>query len=161
LDLGRTSRGTPVRVNRQFAACDLRLGVGALVPIGNNVTSGPGNFGGGGKLVMPGVCGIDTVAHQHKSVPDKNETGPMEDNVPVWRLDIEEAAHLAGLHFKVDVVVNNCREVVGLFAGDLVSEHRAGAKRPRKCTIPTGSKTGGSALAFCVQNHKFQIPNKK
>jgi hypothetical protein len=52
--------------------------------------------------------------------------GRVDDNV--FRLDIEEAARLAGLHFKVDVVINNRREVVGLFAGDLVAEHRAGAK---------------------------------
>jgi hypothetical protein len=52
--------------------------------------------------------------------------GRVEDNV--FRLDLEEVARLAGLHFKVDVVLNNHREVVGLFAGDLVAAHRAGAK---------------------------------
>jgi len=41
---------------------------------------------------------------------------------------LEEAARLAGLHFKVDVVVNHRREVVGLFAGDVVAEHRTGVK---------------------------------
>ena len=35
---------------------------------------------------------------------------------------------MAGLHFKVDAVLNNHREVIGLFAGDLVAEHRAAAK---------------------------------
>ncbi len=128
VDVGRTSRGTPVRVNREFFSCDLRIGIGALMPIGNSIDRGPGNFGGGGKIILPGVCGIETIAHHHKGVPDKNETGRMEENVPVWRLDMEEAARLAGLHMKIDVVVNNRREVVGLFAGDLVAEHRAGVK---------------------------------
>ncbi len=112
VDVGRTSRGTPVRVNREFASCDLRLGIGAIIPIGSQV-----GFGGGGKLVLPGVCGIETVDYHHKNMRGND-----------FRLDLEEAARLAGLHFKVDVVVNHRREVVGLFAGDLVAEHRAGAE---------------------------------
>ena len=35
---------------------------------------------------------------------------------------------MAGLHFKVDAVVNNRREVVGLFAGDFIEAHREGVK---------------------------------
>jgi nickel-dependent lactate racemase len=120
VELGRTSRGTPVHVNREFASCDLRLGVGSIFP---HLRAG---FGGGGKLVLPGVCGIETIAYHHKNMLQNAERGRLEDNV--HRLDIEEAARLAGLHFKVDVVINNRREVVGLFAGDLVAEHRAGAK---------------------------------
>jgi hypothetical protein len=54
----------------------------------------------------------------------------VDDNV--FRLDIEDAARLAGLHFKVDAVLNNRREVVGLFAGDLVDEHRAGVELARQ-----------------------------
>ena len=49
-----------------------------------------------------------------------------------FRLDMEEAARLAGLQFKVDSVLNNRREVVGLFAGDFVAEHRAGVKFARE-----------------------------
>jgi nickel-dependent lactate racemase len=130
VDVGRTSRGTPVKVNREFTSCDLRLGIGGIVPIGSTVARGPGNFGGGGKLVLPGVCGIDTIEYHHENMHDKlmhEDSGGVED-LEVFRLDLEEAARLAGLHFKVDAVVNNRREVVGLFAGDLVAEHRAGVK---------------------------------
>jgi nickel-dependent lactate racemase len=120
VDVGKTSRGTPVHVNREFASCDLRLGVGSIFP---HPRAG---FGGGGKLVLPGVCGIETIEHHHKNMGENAEPGRLEGNV--FRLDIEEAARLAGLHFKVDVVINNRREVVGLFAGDLVAEHRAASK---------------------------------
>jgi lactate racemase len=120
VDVGRTSRGTPVQVNREFASCDLRVAVGGILPHGN------AGFGGGGKIVLPGVCGIDTVDYHHKHMLQNNEQGRVEDNV--FRLDIEDAARLAGLHFKVDAVLNNRREVVGLFAGDVVAEHRAGSK---------------------------------
>lgn len=120
VDMGKTSRGTPVQVNREFASCDLRLAIGSIFP------QGPAGFGGGGKIVLPGVCGIETIAYHHENMRINAQLGRVEDNV--FRLDLEEAARLAGLHFKVDAVLNNRREVVGLFAGDFVAEHRIGVK---------------------------------
>ena len=120
VDVGRTSRGTPVQVNREFASCDLRLAIGCLLP------HGEAGFGGGGKIVLPGACGIETLVHHHEKMRENAQMGRLEDNA--FRLDIEDAARLAGLHFKVDAVLNNRREVVGLFAGDFVAEHRVGVK---------------------------------
>jgi nickel-dependent lactate racemase len=124
VDLGQTSYGTPLHVNREFASCDLRLGIGSVFP---HAAAG---FGGGGKLVLPGVSGIETIEHHHKNRRENIGLGRVDDNI--FRLDIEEAARMAGLHFKVDAVLNNRREVVGLFAGDLVEEHRAGARLARE-----------------------------
>ncbi len=122
--VGTTSRGTPVHVNREFAACDLRLGIGSLIP------HGLAGFGGGGKLVLPGIAGIDTIDYHHTHTAMSRDLaahrGQVMDNP--FRQDIEEAARLAGLHFKIDAVLNNKREVVGLFAGDLVEEHRVAAR---------------------------------
>jgi len=125
VNVGTTSRGTPVWVNREFASCDLRVGIGSVFP---HPSAG---FGGGGKMILPGICGIDTIDHHHKNMRDSSATlGRVDDNT--FRLDMEEAARLAGLHFKVDAVLNNRREVVGLFAGDLVAEHRAGVNLARE-----------------------------
>jgi hypothetical protein len=122
--MGQTSRGTPVYVNREFASCDLRVAIGSVFPH-------PGaGFGGGGKIVLPGICGIETIEYHHKNMRQNSALGRVDDSV--FRLDLEEAARLAGLHFKVDAVLNNRREVVGLFAGDLVEEHRAGVKLARQ-----------------------------
>lgn len=120
--IGITGRGTPVKVNREFASCDLRLGIGGIIP---HPMAG---YGGGGKIVVPGVCAIDTIASHHKRFigAARVERGRVRDND--FRLDIEEAARMAGLHFKVDAVINNRREVVGLFAGDFVEAHREGVK---------------------------------
>lgn len=122
--MGETSRGTPVYVNREFASCDLRVAIGSIFP-----HMGAG-FGGGGKIVLPGVSGIETIHYHHKNRQRGTPLDRLEDNV--FRLDIEEAARLAGLHFKVDVVLNNRREAVGLFAGDFVEEHRAGVELARQ-----------------------------
>ncbi len=122
--IGKTNRGTPVYVNREFTSCDLRVAIGSVFPH-------PGaGFGGGGKIILPGISGIETIDYHHKNMRKNSALGRVDGNV--FRLDIEEAARLAGLHFKVDAVLNNRREVVGLFAGDLVEEHRAGVELARQ-----------------------------
>jgi nickel-dependent lactate racemase len=132
--MGETSRGTPVHVNREFASCDLRVAIGSLFP------HGAAGFGGGGKIILPGVSGLETIDHHHQAMAGKGGMGVVDGNV--FRLDLEDAARVAGLHFKVDAVLNNRREVVGLFAGDLVAEHRAGARLARElysAELPTGA----------------------
>jgi len=122
--MGETQRGTPVYVNREFAYCDLRVAIGSVFP---HPLAG---FGGGGKIVMPGICGIETIEYHHKNMLENTALGQVDGNV--FRLDMEDAARVAGLHFKVDAVLNNRREVVGLFTGDLVEEHRAGIELARQ-----------------------------
>ena len=118
VDVGTTSRGTKVEVNREFASCDLRIAIGSFFPHGS------AGYGGGGKIILPGVSSIETVEQHHSKIKGSSRYDNLDENE--FRLDLEEAARLAGLHFKVDVVINNHREVIGLFAGDLVEEHRAG-----------------------------------
>jgi len=122
--VGETSRGTPVYVNREFASCDLRLAIGSIFP------HGAAGFGGGGKIILPGICGIETIDYHHKKMRENAALGRIDGNV--FRLDLEEAARLAGLQFKVDAVLNNRREVVGLYAGDFVAEHRVGVEMARR-----------------------------
>ena len=122
--VGTTARGTPVFVNREYSSCDLKVAVGGIIP---HLSAG---FAGGGKLVMPGICGIDTIAHHHKNMHEGAARGNIDGNE--FRLDLEDAARLAGLDFKVDAVLNARREVVGLFAGDFVAEHRAGIELARQ-----------------------------
>ena len=124
--VGNTSRGVPVHINREFMACDLRIGVGSLIP---HPLAG---FGGGAKLVLPGISSIETIDYHHKLLQKSATVGLGRVNGNEFRLDIEEAGRLAGLHFKVDAVLNNHREVVGLYAGDFVAEHREAAKLARE-----------------------------
>jgi nickel-dependent lactate racemase len=121
VDLGSTSRGTPVCVNREYAACDLRVAIGSVFPHGS------AGYGGGGKIILPGIAGYETINYHHSH--RQGQMFQIEGNE--HRLDIEEAARMAELHFKVDAVLNNRREVIGLFAGDLVQEHRAGVALAR------------------------------
>ena len=130
MDLGKTSRGTPILVNREFMDCDLKIGIGGLIP-----HMGAG-FGGGGKLVFPGVMSIESVAYNHGKIRSKNPsdtTGMLGIVVGnILREDIEEAVGKIGLDMKIDLLINNKREIIGVFAGDFIAQHRAGVERARE-----------------------------
>jgi nickel-dependent lactate racemase len=115
--LGTTERGIPVWVNRWVVESDLRLGIGCVVP-----HSGAG-FGGGGKILMPGICGIETVATHHEGIP---RGGPTLD-ANEWRQEIETIASMIGLDLVVNAVLNGRSEIAGLFVGDMVVAQRQAA----------------------------------
>jgi len=139
VDVGTTSRGTSVRVNREVMECDFKVGLGCIVP------HGLAGFGGGAKIILPGVAWIETIHHNHGEVGGRGSgrtlnpkvgLGKMAENTV--RFDMEEAAKLAGLDFKVDAIVNERREAIGLFAGNFVAEHREGVKMAKEVytTVP-------------------------
>ncbi len=138
--LGDTSRGIPVEVNSEFMACDLKVSIGSLVP---HPSAG---FGGGGKMILPGVSSTKSIAANHGGLCTISETGTMvldgwgrvDDNVQ--RLDMEEIARMAGLDFSINALVNIDRDTIGLYCGDLVEAQREGVKMGRKvyaCEAPS------------------------
>lgn len=122
VDLGKTKLGTPVLVNREVASCDLKIGIGCIAP---HHTAG---FGGGAKILLPGVSSIDTMTNHHvklqKEYPGLFGHGKVNTN-PI-RLDMEEAARIGGLDIAVNAVLNHKKEILGIFVGDFVKQHRIG-----------------------------------
>lgn len=123
--LGFTSRGTPVRINSEFMNCDLKIGIGWIVPH-------PFGFGGGSKIIIPGVASLETIEANHTrlGLSPTVGMGKYEDNVMLR--DMEEAARMAGLNIKVDCILNMKREITALFVGDPVEEHKEGVRLARR-----------------------------
>jgi nickel-dependent lactate racemase len=126
--IGITSWGTPVELNNEVLACDLRIGIGAII------SHGFAGFGGGPKIVLPGVVSVNTIRANHGPVMRTiRQEGKGDTLVPgyvgnvVWQ-DIAEAAKIARLDFKVDAILNGRRGVIGLFAGDCVDAWNEGVK---------------------------------
>jgi len=125
VDLGTSARGTPIRICRFFAEADLKIGVGSITPHG-----APG-FGGGAKVVIPGVAGIETIAAIH--MPGRLQTAFLDVEHNEFRADIEQmVGDQVGLDCVVDVVPNSRREIAGLFVGDMIRAHRAGVHFARR-----------------------------
>jgi len=123
--LGTTRRGSPVWINRVVAESDLVVGVGCIEP---HIIAGAG---GGAKIIVPGVAGRATIAHNHSinCRPESyNNVGrPVEANP--MRLDLEEAtAMLRPPVFVLNAVLDPKKEVVRLVAGHPVAAHREGAR---------------------------------
>lgn len=123
--VGTTSQGTPLSINSEVAACDLKVGIGAVIP---HMMTG---FGGGGKIILPGVASIESITANHDlanqaKVEGKGDKLGMGNYVgnPVLK-DIVEAAQLGGLDFKIDVLVNGSGEACDIFCGDVAAEFAA------------------------------------
>jgi nickel-dependent lactate racemase len=117
--VGVSSKGTPIWVNRTVAEADLKIGVGNIAP---HYFAG---YGGGGKIVLPGVSGRETIVRNHVMIRDPNTIqGKLEENIIYT--DMREVARKAGLDMKVDVILTMANEVVGISAGEVGSEHKRG-----------------------------------
>jgi nickel-dependent lactate racemase len=124
VEVGTTSRGTRMLVNREVMEADLRVGIGCVT------AHAQVGFSGGGKIILPGVAHVDSITHYHLDVEAmaKETTGLGNFDNNVLRFDIEEAARLANLDFKVDVVVNERGATTALFAGDFLEAHKEAVK---------------------------------
>jgi nickel-dependent lactate racemase len=115
---GTTKDGTPVSINAEVMRCDLKIGIGSIVP---HTMAG---FGGGSKIVLPGVAAYETVLALHTPrQPGKqanfNATlsgmGAVADNPR--RNDIDEASDIVGLDIIINALVNEWGETVAVFDG--------------------------------------------
>jgi len=129
--LGTTSYGTPVEVNQEVMSCDYKIGIGGIVPHPQM------GFGGGGKIINPGVSSIESIRKNHyHSISPKGEVeqgagwGNYEENA--HRKDVEEIVEMAGLDFKIDALFNCRGEATHLFCGDPILEHRKGVEKARR-----------------------------
>lgn len=124
--VGTTSRGTKICINKLVAEAGLVITVGGIL---HHYFAG---FGGGPKLIIPGVAGYETAKLNHRYTID--ETGNFhpecrEGNLntnPVYVDIIEGVRYLRNI-FAVNVVLDTNNNPVGFFSGDPVSSHRRGA----------------------------------
>ena len=120
--VGDTEQGVPVWINKLVSNADLVIGLGSIMPI--EVCG----FTGGGKILVPGVCGQITCDEMHWTridVPSKHVLGKIENPV---RASIDSLARKAGLDFIVNVILNAENKIIGAVAGDMVTAHRAGCE---------------------------------
>jgi nickel-dependent lactate racemase len=123
--LGKSTRGTPIAANSEMMTCDLKIGIGSIIPH-------PYGFGGGSKIIIPGVVSIDTIDANHGRLNSSKTVGMGKYEGNIVREDMDEAARMVGLDVKIDAVLNLKREMVALFVGDVVEEYAEGVKFARK-----------------------------
>ena len=126
--VGQTSQGTRLCVNSEVMSCDLKIGVGSVIP---HPQSG---FGGGGKIVLPGIASIESIEAFHLLEIKAREggwggtVGPGNYLENPMVKDFNEAAKMTGLNFKIDTIINGSGEPCAIFAGEPEAEYYAAVK---------------------------------
>jgi nickel-dependent lactate racemase len=112
VSLGESKIGTPIEVNKTYYKAELKVAIGGVIP---HPLAG---YGGGAKIVLPGVCGIRTLEANHST--DGAGIGRITD----IRRDIEDIAGVVGLDFSINAVFNEIGETTRIFAGHYQDAHR-------------------------------------
>jgi lactate racemase len=146
--LGRTSFGTKVEVNSEVMSCDLKIAISNIVP---HPMYG---FGGGGKIVMPGISSYDSIADHHgvthgaylkalQKTPDAKGVFDGNPQMP----DAMEFARMAGINFSINCMLNEKAEVVEIFAGDIEKAYEVAVSAAKEFFAVKDTRDNDIAIA--------------
>lgn len=130
VDMGVTDQGTPITVNKEYYDADYKIGLGGIIPH-------PFGWGGGGKIVEPGICGAKTTFKIHRlgaSFKVMDLIGNVDNPV---RKEIDAITVESGLDFIVNAVIDAEGKLVGVFSGDVLKAHREGVRFAEKVYRPS------------------------
>ena len=114
--VGKSNFGTPIYLNNTYHSADVKIAIGTVIP---HPLAG---FGGGAKIILPGMCGIQTLEENHKA--GIRGIGIGVGIVSELRKDIEDVCKKVGLDFSINIVTTMKREIAGIYAGDFIEAHR-------------------------------------
>lgn len=120
-NLGFTSNGTPILINKRITRADLVITLGVIKP---HAFAG---FTGGAKSIVPGVAHRDTILKNHSYENIEYPKGILGSAENVPRKDMEEIAKKIPI-FMLNVILDSNNNILFAFAGDIVSAHREGVK---------------------------------
>ena len=113
-NLGKTALGTPILINKEYHSCDLKIGIGSFV------AHSFCGYGGGYKIIMPGVAHLDAITHHHRMISWESvkfdDLGNVNQNTLLE--DVKEFGRKAHLDIKIDLLVNSDADGTDIFAGD-------------------------------------------
>ncbi len=129
VDLGSTSYGTPVKINKIAMDCDHIVVTGAIV---FHLLAG---WGGGKKSILPGIAGYETIMKNHAmslnpelgsgSNPEIR-SGKIVGN-PIYE-DMLEAAHMLKPSFLFNVIMDSKGNISHAVAGHYEKAHEKGCE---------------------------------
>lgn len=127
VDLGKTSSGLPVQINRRVMEADRVIVTGT---VGLHYFAG---YGGGRKSLVPGVASRETCMATHFAIFNPPEQGGRNDLARTANLHgnpvhqaILEAARMVTPDFLLNTVLTADKQIAKVFCGDLEQAHLAG-----------------------------------
>jgi len=160
---GETSMGTPVWLNRMVGEADFIITVGGVL---YHYFAG---FGGGPKMLLPGVAGYETIRTNHRRTIDET-TGQFhsqcfEGNIktnPVF-LDLKEVVKFVTNVLSLQIVLSIDGKIVDAMAGEILPVHQQVCEKVKdiysipikdKADVVVASAGGFPADVNLIQSHK-------
>ena len=120
VSIGRLRTGGEIKIHPLLVEASVRMSLGSIIPHPMN------GFGGGGKIILPGVCSYETIREHHwtHAITKGACIGNIIDNS--FYEEICEAARLANLDFIINAVYNSKAEVKAVVSGHFRKAHQFG-----------------------------------
>jgi len=118
VDLGRTPKGTPVKLDRRFVEADLKIATGLVEP---HFMAG---YSGGRKVIAPGVAHRDTITTFHSArfmAHPKADNCILEGN-PLHEEQLE-IVRMLGHVLAVNTVIDEHRRLSFVNYGEILASH--------------------------------------
>lgn len=126
-----TELGTPVDLHKEVLKADFVLAVGNIVP---HVVVG---WSGGAKTIQPGVSARRTTDYTHWIGAVKTNTMDIVGTLDnICRKEIDYIGSQVNLSYIVNTVLNEKKEIQGLFCGHFIEAHRAGVELAEQLLCP-------------------------
>jgi nickel-dependent lactate racemase len=135
--VGVTSYGTPISVHRRLLQADLSLAV-------SMTQATLWGYGGGGSMLLPGVCSAESIEWNHRMMTCPKCTVGYEPPENRMREDIEEATLMSGLDMSLLAILNPKLDIIELTAGETIAAHRASVRKYKTYfAFDVGTTPGG------------------
>lgn len=149
---GKTKSGTPVLLNKVFIESDLII---SIASISYHYFAG---FGGGRKMIIPGISATKTALHNHRLLIDEKKlirkpeakAGNLKGN-PVHN-DIVEGVMIAKANkelFAINTIIDEEENIIDLEAGDLFLSHLRACTKYREMTSINVTKKYDILIVSC------------
>lgn len=120
VQIGNLKTGTPVKINSTVHSVDFKIGIGSIFPHPLN------GFGGGGKILFPGVADFESILEHHLKYGFRGGSDlGLTDRNPFYE-EIKSLAISGGLDFIINSVLDHNDRLYQIVTGDPVEAHRQG-----------------------------------
>ncbi len=119
--VGTTARGNDIYFHKRVVAADHIICTGSIV---HHFFAG---YGGGRKALFPGVAAYETIRRNHALMLEEGAQLGRLDGNPVYEDQIE-GTEMCRPSFLLNVVLNEKKEFLQIFAGDYITAHRRGCE---------------------------------
>lgn len=149
VEIGTSSYGTKIAINEEVMKCDLKVGIGSVVPHPQY------GFGGGAKIILPGVASYETVKSHHNVIHEAWKAEQRKKGIQLKgtiegspiNTDAREAARMAGLNMVIDCLINSRAETTDVFAGALEATYQTAVKEALRHYLAPNTKDSDIVIA--------------